>query len=177
MNNTIFFRYANSLFELAKEAKSCDDIYTQLSVLCAIFENNNDIKKFFANFSISKEEKFKLVDQDFGSDFNIYIINFLKLLIDKYRIQFLPKIFSEFKVLYNNYKNIKQVTVISAIKLSVENKNKIVNVLKEKLKMAIDLIEIVNPALIGGLIIKYDDKMFDASLRGKFKNLEKKLTV
>ena len=177
MNSTIFFRYANSLFELAKEAKSCDEIYNQLNILCAIFENNNDIKKFFANFSVSKEEKFKLIERDFGTDFDVYIINFLKLLIDKYRIQFLPKIFKEFKTLYNEYKNIKEVTIISAIKLNVANKNKIVNMLKAKLNMAIDLVEVVNPALIGGLIIKYDDKMLDASLEGKFKNLKKKLTV
>ncbi len=177
MNNAIFFRYANSLFELAKEAKKCDEIYNQLNILCNIFEKNSDIKHFFANFSISKKEKFKLIEQDFGTDFNIYIINFFKLLIDKYRIQFLPKIFSEFKILYNNYKNIKQVTVISAIKLSVENKNKIVNALKAKLNTAIDLVEVIEPTLIGGLIIKYDDKMLDASLKGKFKNLKKKLTV
>lgn len=177
MSNTIFFRYANSLFELAKEAKKCDEIYNQLSVLCAIFENNNDIRKFFANFSISKEEKFKLIERDFGTDFDVYIINFLKLLINKYRIQFLPKIFKEFKTLYNEYRNIKEVTVISAIKLTADEKIRIANIIQAKLNMAIDLVEAVNPALIGGLIIKYDDKMLDASLRGKFKNLKRKLTV
>ena len=135
MSNTIFFRYANSLFELAKEAKKCDEIYNQLSVLCAIFENNNDIRKFFANFSVSKEEKFKLIERDFGTDFDVYIINFLKLLINKYRIQFLPKIFKEFKTLYNEYRNIKEVTVISAIKLTADEIIRIANIIQAKLNM------------------------------------------
>lgn len=177
MNNTIFFRYANSLFELAKEAKKCDEIYNQLNILRNIFEKNDDIKKFFANFSISKEEKFKLIEQDFGPNFNTYIINFLKLLIDKYRIQFLPKIFIEFKTLYNSYKNIKEVTVISAVKLSTEERDKIIDILRAKFNKTVDLLEIVNPALIGGLIIKYGDKIFDASLKGRFKRLKKKLAV
>ena len=67
--------------------------------------------------------------------------------------------------------------MISAIKLTADEKIRIANIIQAKLNMAIDLVEIVNPALIGGLVIKYDDKMLDASLKGKFKNLKKKLTV
>lgn len=177
MKNTVFVKYADSLFELAKEKHKCNEIYEQLCSLNKIFESNEDIKLFFCSFSISKEEKFRLLENDFSKYFDILIINFLKLLINKYRIQFLSKIEKEFRLIYNNYKNIKEVSVISAIKLKPEEKENISKLLGEKFQKVIEISEVVDPSIIGGIIVKYDEKILDASLRSKITNLKKRLAI
>ena len=79
---------------------------------------------------------------------------------------------SSFIRLYKKLNNIKEVTVITAIPLDDDLKKEVVNFANKENKSTIELVEKVDKNIIGGTIIRMDDKQLDASISSKLKSLK-----
>ena len=77
--------------------------------------------------------------------------------------------------LYNKHKNIQDVTLTSAIRLDESYLKKIKSKLSKLSTKSISINQKINSNIIGGFILKVDDKMYDASYRTKLKNIKKTL--
>ena len=76
----------------------------------------------------------------------------------------------------DNIHNIVKPIIISAIDLNEQQKQRLVSKLSLKLNKHIIPEYIINPQIIGGLIIELDDKTIDFSIQTKFENMKKQLT-
>ena len=177
MNNTLPKRYASSIFELAKEENALCEVFEQLKLVEEVFEANREIKLFFANFGVAKEIKLKIIDEIMTPKFNKNVINLMKLLVEKGRIQNLGEICKEFKKIYYEHEKIQEVTAISAVELSQEQRQGLVVALQKRLEKSIELSELIDSSIVGGLLIKYGDKMLDASIRGRMIRLRKAMLL
>ena len=93
----------------------------------------------------------------------------------KNRLFFLDKIIDSFLSLVSNTKGELKAKLISAKKLSSEEKDKIRNELSKDFKSALNIDYEYNPDLIGGLIIQVGSVMVDTSIKTKLKKLEKNM--
>ena len=97
--------------------------------------------------------------------------NFLHLLADNRRLRLLPEIAAQFEVLRARAERIADVDVISAQQLTGEQATKLQAVLERRLGLAVRLHPQVDPALVGGAIVRYGDFVVDGSLRGRIERL------
>ena len=101
---------------------------------------------------------------------------FLRLLGENGRIDFLPEIATRFAEFEAEDSNVAEVEVVAATELDAGQLERLATALKARLNREIRLTCSVDPALIGGAVVRSGDMLIDGSLRGKLERLETELT-
>ncbi len=104
----------------------------------------------------------------------IYTDRFLEIMKKNNDLKKLPKIVLEAEKIKEDESGVKKVKIISAIELSSETKKEIVSKLKDIFKTKIELLEKIEPDILGGMIIEIGNEVLDASVRSKI-NLFKQI--
>lgn len=169
-------RYATSLFEVAKELDKVEIIYDEISFIVENFTNNNDFYQFFITPKVSKDERKKVIENIYGGKISEEVINFLKLLLDKKRASEIFMIKEFFEKLLDESRNIKRVTIESVIELTDDHKEKLIEKLKKSIGSEIVLENIINPDILGGIIMKIDNEIIDNSVLAKLNSIEKSIS-
>ena len=94
--NDVSNEYAIALFDLAKENKEIDLVYQNLKVLVDSIRENNDFLKIINSFTISTEEKKKIIKDILNLKEENYFLYFLYVLIDNNRFDQLGNILSSY---------------------------------------------------------------------------------
>lgn len=166
--------YADSLIQIYKDGiMSCEDILNNLNIIKEIAKNSSELVDVMNNPAISNKIKFEIIENVFSNQINDKLINFLKVLVDKKRFHELNQIIEAFSINVDEIHNIKRVEVISAIEVSEDRKQNLIEKLQNKLQKTIIANWNIDKNIIGGLIIKIGDNVIDNSLRNKLENLSK----
>jgi F-type H+-transporting ATPase subunit delta len=97
-------------------------------------------------------------------------------LIHNKRVAIISDISSSFIQLYNKHNNIKEAVVITASPIDKNLENQILSQIKIPEAKSITLTNLVDSSIIGGFIIRYDGKEYNASIKQNLKNLKTELT-
>ncbi len=165
--NEIASNYAEALASLAKEKNSVEVFKKEIDAVYEAFNNVDNLKVFFKSVKISKEEKKKLLEDSFKGKINPLVMNFLKVLVDKGRIEMYEDIFKEFHTLANKELGINEGVVESARPLSKEQITK----LEKAVGLNVELKPRINTNLISGFRIVMENRIIDNSMREKIDNL------
>lgn len=170
-------RYARALLGLARERGELELIDATLIQLCELIDQNPAITHVILNSTIQDNEKGVFLEKLLIGNESELLKGFLKLLIKKRRFQELPGIQEKFHKLVEKEKGLLEVTAISAAPLSENNQNLLVSTLAAKLKAEIRLLQEVDKALIGGVIIRFEGREIDASFKSKLSDLKQRLVA
>ncbi len=166
-------RYAQALIGIAIENDSLHTFEEQLSECTNIILKNKDVYEILTNPENINVLKKCLVDNIFTKDINFHILNFIKLLIDKSKINILSDIFIEFQKQSHQISNILDVAVISAFPLSRYESDQLLLKLKKKYdKTSINMNISIDESLIGGFKLIIDNKVIDKSISGMIDAIE-----
>lgn len=169
--------YGDALFETAMEKDRMDVLYEEIGSLVPVLEGNPELMALLNNPRIVKEEKVSIIHQVFGGRVEEELMGFLTIVVEKGRQNdFLP-IFAYFIQRVKEFKRIGTVSVTSAVELSEEQKAR----LKEKLLASTDYVMFemsyqIDPALIGGMVIRIGDRVVDSSIRTRLYEMKKELS-
>jgi F-type H+-transporting ATPase subunit delta len=161
--------YARAIFELAGQSKMINAIRDDLDIVQDISARHKELGALMVSPSFSTEYKQQIVQKIFSGKLNDLTIDFLKAVIRHNRMVFLPQIIARFNELleaHHGYR-IMQVTVSEAMdgrqteKLSAD----IAGAVNDKVKLQVS----VNPAIMGGIIIRYGDRVIDNSVRSRLR--------
>ena len=83
---SVALRYASSLFELAQEERKIERYEADLALVKNIICSDEEVSSFFMHFNVDKKAKKETIDKAFGNSISVYVLNFIKLLIDKNRM-------------------------------------------------------------------------------------------
>lgn len=167
--------YCDALFEIAKEEKKLDVYKEQLCMVKDTIFDDPKCKMVMAHPKIKKDAKKELLDTIYRSEIEGFLMNFLKILVDKNRFMILPDISKEFIKQYNMEHNIQVVYVRSASALSRDNKAALQEALAAKLNKTIDLVCNVDEDLIAGIRIKINDQIIDNTALSRLTRLKKQV--
>ena len=103
-------------------------------------------------------------------------MNFLILLIDKRRGELIISIIRQYEMQYNLLNNRLEADIISALELNDELKKQVIDKLHNWTKKTILPTFIVDEKIKGGLLVRIDDWVFDASVKHQLDTLFKKLS-
>lgn len=178
MNNSkINLRYATALYEFAVERNQVEQTYHDVQLLADICKSNRDLRLFLKSPVIHPDKKIKVLANLLHDKINVVTRTFIEILIRKRREENLPGIANSFIEIYREAKNIKVAEVTTANPLDTELKKDLIDILEKQTNSQIILEEVVDPDIIGGLIVKLEGVKFDDSIRKKVLALKQEFNV
>ncbi|MBL7138764.1 MAG: ATP synthase F1 subunit delta [Bacteroidales bacterium] len=157
-------RYAKALFELAVERQQEDAIYSDAKELVAVCQENKLFVLVLKSPVISEEKKEKILKDLFEKRFNVITMKFLQILVRKGRELYIPEIARNLITLYKEFKEILPVYLTTAIPVTEAIRNRVTTIMKDYTKWQIELVQKIDPEIIGGFILNWGDMQYDASI-------------
>jgi len=165
-------RYAKSLIQLAREKGQLEQAFADMKLLDTTFEQSREFKSLFRSPIIATDKKLSIFKKLFEGKISEIVYSFVVLLIKKGREPFLHEIAERFVEQYNVLSGITVVHLSSAVPLDKGLVQSMLNTLKAKEGITtVELHEHIDDSLIGGFVLKYGDKMVDASISNKLHDL------
>ncbi len=171
---TIANRYAKSIFQLALEQNKLEEVKADMELLRSSWEEPS-FAQLCQNPLIKANKKKQVFHSLFKGKVQDISLNLLDLLADKSREAIIPYLHTTFTEFYNEHKHIEHVRVISAVPLdaTLMEKLKVASGKYFNIEGAINLTSIVDPSIIGGVILDYKDQRVNMSVKQKFEKLKK----
>ncbi len=168
--------YSAALFDVCVEQNKIDEFMNQMGFINEVLKTNEEFFEILTTPRINVDEKKKIIDEVFGSKLNKEIVNFVKILIDKRRIAYIIDIADEFERMACEYKGIVKAKAYSSICLDSEQIKKLEKKLSEQSGKTVEIENIVDKSLLGGVMIRFNDVVIDGTLKGKLEDLENNLS-
>lgn len=173
-NPRLATRYAKSLIGLAQERGELETTYKDMLFLQSICKSNKDFVALLRSPIIRAAKKEAIIVAITKDRISPLTTAFTKLLTDKGREEDLPEIIGAFITQYNTIEGIQKIKLTTAVAVSDAVRDEIVN--KVKASIGLDKVEVesqVNPDLIGGFVLEYNNNLVDASVLRDLKDIKK----
>jgi len=165
--------YAKAIFELAQEREITGQIFDEFKAFLQFIKKNPAIHKLLELPNVVQREK-RLIDL-FYADYSKTFVHFIVFILKNKRYDLLEQIFLDFQQRYDLSKNRIRIETITAVPLT-QNKLAEINQQMSRLTNKNVIIENrIDPSIIGGIIIKLNGQLFNASIIGQFKKLKQYL--
>jgi F-type H+-transporting ATPase subunit delta len=169
-------RYASALYDLAREGSAVHRIEAELQTIGRLIDASPDLRRLVRSPVFSAEEQERAIGAVADrADIRGLSGNFLRLVARNRRLFALPGIIQAFSEMAARERGEVTADVTSAHRLSDEQVAELKRVLKEKLGKDVTLQARVNPAILGGLIVKVGSRMIDTSLRTRLMSIKTQL--
>ncbi|TBU98665.1 F0F1 ATP synthase subunit delta [Stutzerimonas kirkiae] len=166
--------YAKAAFEFASAGGQTESWSGMLN-LAAIAVEVPEVAEFLKNPRLTSEEKVKTLVDALGDYIDEAFRNFVNALGEYDRLLVLPTVRTLFEDLKAEADKTIDVEVQTAYELSAEQLQTLAAALSKRLDRTVNPQQVVNPALIGGLLIRAGDVVVDGSVRGKLSQLAESL--
>tara|TARA_B100001029_G_scaffold84674_1_gene69546 strand:+ start:62 stop:592 length:531 start_codon:yes stop_codon:yes gene_type:complete len=175
MQSRAAIRYAKAMYDIANEENSINEVYKDMNFINELNSGSLDFKNLLSNSQINFQDKKKLI-LSLIKQSNDLTEKLIGLLIHNKRVKIIGDIASSFIQLYNKHNNIKEATIITASPINNDLESKILSMINIKDAKSVNLTNVVNPNIIGGFIIRFDGKEYNASVKQNLNNLKTELT-
>jgi F-type H+-transporting ATPase subunit delta len=175
MVNEVAERYAQGLFELARETDTIREKKEQAALILKALAENPELSVFLRAVKVTKDEKKNLIASVFADAADTDTINLIKLLIDKGRIGYFREIFQEFVRLADDELGIATAVVESARELKAEDIERIRLALVKKTGREIIMTTKINPELIAGIKVTVGNNVTDITMKTKIDSMKEAL--
>jgi F-type H+-transporting ATPase subunit delta len=164
--------YAEALMSLGQAQNLTDQFGEELKGILALINESQELEAFLANPIMAAEAKKTVLRQAFQDQVHPLLFNFLMLLVDRQRINFLGDVARKYLALLRELKQIALAEVTSAVELTDEQKNAVVERVKGMTgAQGVELEATVDTSILGGVIIKVGSQVVDASIRGQLRRI------
>ena len=168
--------YGDALLEAAREKDKLDAVFEEAKALCQVFEDHQDLIHLLDHPQVVKEEKLRIISDVFQGKVSDEMMGFLAAIVDKGRQNEILPILDYFITQVKEEKGIGRAQVTSAVELTETQKAQVTNKLLTTTRyVEFEMNYIVDPSLIGGMVIRIGDRVVDSSIKNPLYELKKKL--
>lgn len=165
-------RYASALFELARDGNAIDQVSRDLDSFDRMLADSPDLARLVKSPVFTADEQAKAVGTILDrAEISGLAGNLIRLAASKRRLFVLPDMIRGFRALVAKSRGIVPASVTVAEEPSRRMLDEIKAALREMAGSEVDVAVKVDPALIGGLVVKIGSRMVDASLRTKLNSM------
>jgi F-type H+-transporting ATPase subunit delta len=162
--------YAEAVFRLAHERQSLS-AWSEMLQLAAAVAADPQMAALIDNPRLPRERFVAFFLDVCGKKLDQDAANFIRLLSENHRLVLLPEIAALYEMLRAQAEGRIEAEVVSASAVSVAQLKDIGAALKKRLGRDIDVSTRIDPALIGGMVIRAGDLVIDGSVQGKLRLL------
>jgi F-type H+-transporting ATPase subunit delta len=167
---TIARPYAKAAFEYARGAKAFAAWSQGLKTAAAIVADPR-VAGLIKNPELTAADMAALVADVAGATLDGAMRNFLQLLAENHRLLLLPEIAAHYEAERARVENTVDVEIVSAVPLSAAQADKLSAALAKRLGRSVRMTKSIDPALLGGAVIRAGDMVIDGSLKGRLQRL------
>ncbi len=177
MTSTVIARrYAKALFAAAKEEGKLEAFSQALKEIDAFLEENPDIESTLVSPIFPADLKHSVIDGVIKAlDIKGTLVSFLRLLVDRYRIQYLRQIVDSFQGFMDEEMGIVRAVVRAAVPMSEDLKKKFAEVLEQVTGKQVTLQIEEDPAIVGGVVARVGDMVWDGSIKSQLQNIRESI--
>jgi F-type H+-transporting ATPase subunit delta len=168
-------RYAKSLIELAKEQNVLEAVYEDMKLFKDTADKNRGLMLALKSPVVRHEKKLAILKALFQERVNAASYAIFTIITKKNREAILDAIADEFIKAYNENQGILKATVITTTPLTEELRKQFNNIVASATGKTVQLEERIDSNLIGGYILRVNDRQIDASLRSRLNELKLQL--
>ena len=168
-------RYAKSLMDLAIERNELDRVALDMALLEKTLLGSADLMSLLASPVIKADQKLRVLRAIFSGEMSSLSQGFVDILVEKGREPMLIYILKAWSELLRKKRNILSAEVRSAVALSPASREGILSHISKVHKGTIELNEVVDPSLIGGFVLRLEDKMMDVSIKRQLAAMRREL--
>lgn len=169
-------KYASALFKLTKKDNLTDSVLGEFRSILEILSANPGFKDFLDAPQILDKNKKNLLKDLFKGKISEVLLSFLTLLVDRKRIAYLLDMFPEYERMAKEDKGIVMAEVTTAIPTDEALYHRLKEKLEGKTKKKIEMINKVDPEIIGGVVVILGDKIIDHSIRHQLAQLRERVS-
>jgi F-type H+-transporting ATPase subunit delta len=173
LDSIIAERYAKSLFELAEEGKKIDKVKADMDLLLDLIHDSKDFRQLLVSPVIKPDKKVAVLDTLLKATVDELTFRFYHLLAIKRREKHLEGIAKAYIEKYKEHNKIVTIEIRTVTPLSAEMRNRIIRFMEHRNGITVDMVETIDPKLIGGFIVSTGNQRYDASLATSIKKLKK----
>ena len=167
--------YGDGLYELAREEKLLSELHEALMTVYDCVKAQPEFTRLLCSRAIERGERIKVVQDTFGGRVHPYILNFMKLLVERERFDAFEASVKWFHERYNEDFGIVEAVVTSAIPLTEERRGALKAKLGEISGKEVALICRVDPTVIGGVRVEMNGRRYDNTIQNRLDRLKQNL--
>jgi F-type H+-transporting ATPase subunit delta len=171
-------QYANALADVAQAQGAAEPLLKQLGEFGALHAASADLRNFLASPAVSRAAKHGVIEKltaRLGA--SKIIRNFLFVLTDNRRTLALPEVIAAFREAILQRGGIAQAEISSAVELSAPQKAALAASLERLTGKKVKASYSLDPALLGGAVVRIGSTIYDGSLRSRLNNLRSRLAA
>lgn len=168
-------RYAKAILEMAQATGNAGQVNDDMAQVAATIKGNEELRAFIASPNVKGEMKESALKEIFGGSQNV-TQGLFKLLLENKRFDILEQVAVQYNMQYDVMNNIQEAVVTTAFPITPDLESKVLSKIKEFSDKKIVIKNIVDPAIIGGFILRLGDKQYNASIANQLTTLKRELS-
>lgn len=168
-------KYAKSLLAAALQAQAADGVSSALADFSSLLEREPELSTILSHPLTSRAVREKLLREIFQGKVQDIFLHFALLIYEKRPWLSFRELHKQYHALYLDSKGQAEARVSAALPLSTEDKERLKEIFKKITKKEILIQESLDQSLLGGLVVKVGDQVWDGSLRARLHGLKYEL--
>ena len=170
-----YTKYANALISIAKDEEKLLDYKVAIKSFEIFLKTNGEAKKYLESYFVKNTDKYRLIDE-FSQQFKLeYLAKYLKFITQKHLVFHFHDIAQQIAHGINEELSIYDGYVYSTIELSKEKIHEIEQIISKKIKYQVELTNLIDSRLIGGIKVVVRDYVFDGSILYQVETMKQNL--
>ncbi|HZH69905.1 MAG TPA: ATP synthase F1 subunit delta [Flavobacteriaceae bacterium] len=171
--NRAAIRYAKAVLELASERNSLTAVRDEMLTIKESLQQSVELQTVIKSPVVSPEQKNDALLAVFTNTSPL-TQNLFNVLMDNKRIDLLESIAENFVRMYNQKEGVVEAKVTTAVEMNSDLEAKVLEKIKSITKAEnVSMVNIVDPEIIGGFVLRVGDMQYDASIANSFIRLKK----
>jgi F-type H+-transporting ATPase subunit delta len=167
--------YAEALFQVARAEEMLDRVEEELTRLNKSLDSNAELREFLSTPQISSDGKKSALFQIFGGKISPITLHWVNMVVDQGRQRRLPVIIEAFLKLTEDARDKITAEVITSIPLSEDLSKRLEQELSKITKKRVFLKPMVDDSILGGVIVKIENKVIDGSVRHRLEEIKNEM--
>lgn len=165
--------YGGSLYTLAAEESLTDEILTQMQEVQTLFHENEDWLRLLTEPAVPKTERIAMLDEAFGGQMQLYLLNFLKILCENGLLREFSGCLKAFQNRYNEDHGIEEATAVTAVPLTDAEAAALRAKLEKVSGKTIILKQRVDADVLGGVRVEFADHELDGTAKARLSGIRR----
>ena len=170
-------RYAKALFELAQEAGKTAEVAEQLQAVVGVLAEQEDLRTALLSPVLTRTAKAEVLEALLGAaTFDPLVANFLRVLLEARKLRYLGDVLDAYRDMVDEAEGRVRGEAVTPKALKASEVHALTSALAKALGKEVELEARVDPSLLGGVVARVGNLVFDGSLRTQLDRLKETLT-
>lgn len=172
LDESVALLYAKTFYAVASERECVENWEEQFDFVVKTIISSHFLSKLFASPCITKSVKKETVEKLFSTRVDTPILNLIKILIDKNRIEYLKLVLDMYKKQIMIESGILEAIIRTATDFPENEKERLINALSKYLNSRVRAVFLLDPSILAGIVITVNGKIIDWSITRRLEEIK-----